>query len=125
MATRIDETTQVLAPATLISVTDEAREQLRAILSEEANPNLALRVFVQGSQAAMTLDDVEREDDEVMIFDGLRVLIDEESAPYLAGATIGYQNTLMANGFVIENANLPQSGGGCCGGSDGGGCGCK
>ncbi len=117
MATRIDEFT---ARATLITVTDEAKEQLKAILEEQGTPSLALRVFVEGSRAAMTLDDIEREDDNVMEFDGLRVLVDEDSAPYLAGAIIGYQNTLMERGFVIENANLPQSGGGCCGGS----CGC-
>lgn len=106
--------------ATLITITDEAREQLKEILSQEENPNLALRVYVQGSRAAMTLDDTEREDDVVMNFEGLRVLVDEESAPFLTGAIIGYQNTLMERGFTIENANLPQSGGGCCGGS----CGC-
>lgn len=106
--------------ATLINITDEASEQLKEILSQEENPNLALRVYVQGSRAAMTLDDTEREDDIVMEFNGLRVLVDEESAPFLSGAVIGYQNTLMERGFTIENANLPQSGGGCCGGS----CGC-
>ena len=104
----------------LVTITDEALEQLKQILSEEEGTNLALRIFVQGSRAAMTLDDTEREGDVVMDFDGMRVLVDDESAPYLAGAVISYQNTLMERGFVIENANLPQSGGGCCGGS----CGC-
>jgi iron-sulfur cluster assembly accessory protein len=111
----------VQAPVTLLTVTDEAREQLREVLSQEGQPGLALRVFVQGSRAAMALDDTEREDDVVMDFGGLKVLVDEASAPYLAGAIIGYQDTLMERGFTIENANLPQqSGGGCCGGS----CGC-
>jgi iron-sulfur cluster assembly protein len=105
---------------TLLTISDEARDQLKEILSQEGNPNLALRVYVQGSRAAMTLDDTEREDDVTLDFEGLRVLVDEDSAPYLAGAVIGYQNTLMERGFTIENANLPQSGGGCCGG----GCGC-
>ncbi|HEX2912842.1 MAG TPA: iron-sulfur cluster assembly accessory protein [Chloroflexia bacterium] len=110
------------ANTTLLTVTDEAREQLKALLSQEANPNLSLRVFVQGARAAMALDDTEREEDVVMDFDGLRVLVDEDSAPFLAGAIIGYQDTLMDRGFTIENANLPQSGGGC--GCGGGGCGC-
>lgn len=105
----------------LLTVTDEAHAQLKEVLSQEGNPNVALRVFVQGSRAAMALDDTEREDDVVMNFDGLRVLVDEGSAPYLAGAIIGYQDSLMERGFTIENANLPQSGGGCaCGGN----CGC-
>ncbi len=110
----------VAANATLLTITDEAREQLQALLQEENNPNIALRVFVQGSRAAMTLDDTEREDDVVLSFGGLRVLVDEESAPYLSGAIISFQDSLMDRGFTIENANLPQSGGGCCGGS----CGC-
>ncbi len=105
---------------TLVTITDEARTQLQEILSEEESSNVALRIFVQGSRAAMSLDDTERDGDVVMDFDGLRVLVDEDSAPYLTGAVISYQNTLMERGFVIENANLPQSGGGCCGGN----CGC-
>lgn len=106
---------------TLLTVTPEALEQLREVLSQEAAPGLSLRVFVQGSRAAMALDDTEREDDVVMEFDGLKVLVDEVSAPYLAGAIIGFQDSLMERGFTIENANLPQSGGGCaCGGN----CGC-
>jgi iron-sulfur cluster assembly accessory protein len=116
MTISIDKKTE-----TLVTITDEAAEQLKQILNEEEGSNLALRIFVQGSRAAMTLDDTEREGDVVMDFDGMRVLVDDESAPYLAGAVISYQNTLMERGFVIENANLPQSsGGGCCGGS----CGC-
>jgi iron-sulfur cluster assembly accessory protein len=116
MTISIDKKTE-----TLVTITDEAREQLKQILAEEEGTNLALRIFVQGSRAAMTLDDTEREGDVVMDFDGMRVLLDDESAPFLAGAVISYQNTLMERGFVIENANLPQSsGGGCCGGS----CGC-
>ena len=110
--------------ATLLTVTPEALEQLREVLSQEAAPNLNLRVFVQGSRAAMALDDTEREDDVVMEFDGLKVLVDEGSAPYLAGAIISFQDTLMERGFTIENANLPQASGGCCGGGGGGGCGC-
>ncbi len=117
MTTSINETG---IQTTLLTVTPEAQEQLKEVLSQETNPNASLRVFVQGSRAAMTLDDVVREDDLVMNFDGLQVLVDEDSVPYLTGAVIGYQDTLMERGFTIENANLPQSGGGCCGGN----CGC-
>ncbi len=121
MANTIDQEVMAgTASDTLLTVTNEAREQLKEVLSQENNPNIALRVFVQGSRAAMALDDTEREDDVVLNFDGLRVLVDEESAPYLVGAIIGYQDTLMERGFTIENANLPGSGGGCCGGN----CGC-
>jgi iron-sulfur cluster assembly accessory protein len=119
MAVKIEDTA-ISPKTTLLTITDEASAQLKEILSQEPNPNLGLRIFVQGSRAAMALDDTENDDDIVMNFDGLRVLVDEESAPYLAGAIISYQDTLMDRGFVIENANLPQSGGGCCGGS----CGC-
>lgn len=121
MSVTTDET-KVTTTTTLLTITDEARQQLQEVLTEEGNPDLALRVFVQGSRAAMALDDTIQEGDVVMSFEGLKVLVDDMSAPYLAGAIISYQNTLMERGFVIENANLPvQSGGGCCGGS----CGCK
>ena len=107
--------------ATLLTVSEDAREQLKGVLLEEGNPNVALRVFVNGAQAAMELDDVERENDMVMDFDGLKVLVDPFSAQYLSGAVIGFQDTLMQRGFTIEGENLPKAqGGGCCGGS----CGC-
>jgi iron-sulfur cluster assembly accessory protein len=118
MTTNLDQ--KVQTPATFLTITPEALVQLREVLSEEPTPNLGLRIFVQGSRAGMALDDMEREDDLIMDFDGLRVLVDETSVPYLVGATISFQNTLMEHGFVIENASLPESGGGCCGGS----CGC-
>jgi len=120
MTISIDQETQTTPVTTLLTITPEALVELREVLSQEANPELSLRVFVQGSRAAMTLDVLEREDDVVMNFDGLRVLVDDESAPYLVGATISFQDTLMERGFIIENANLPTSGGGCCGGN----CGC-
>ena len=107
---------------TLVSISPEALVQLREVIGQEPDAEIvSLRIFVQGARAAMALEDVTREDDIVMEFEGIRVLVDEGSAPYLAGATIDFHDGLMNRGFVIENANLPQSGGGCaCGGN----CGC-
>ncbi len=120
MTIEMNKPAEVENTTSLIEVTPEAVTQLRQVLSEDPTPNLALRVFVEGSRASMALDDLERPDDIVMNFEGLKVLVDPRSAPYLVGATIGYSDSLMERGFTIENANLPSSGGGCCGGN----CGC-
>ncbi len=120
MTIEMDKTAEKANSIALIDITPEAAVQLREVLNEDPTPNLGLRVFVEGSRASMALDDLERPDDIVMNFDGIKVLVDPKSAPFLAGATIGFADTLMERGFTIENANLPSSGGGCCGGN----CGC-
>jgi iron-sulfur cluster assembly protein len=53
----------------------------------------------------MALDDNIADDDEVLEVDGLKVLIDPMSAPYLEGAHVDYVETMMGAGFKIDNPN--------------------
>jgi iron-sulfur cluster assembly protein len=97
-----------------VSLTPEALSQLRTLLSEEANPQLGLRVFVSGGgcsglQYGMALDDQVRPEDEVVEQEGLRILIDDFSANYLRGSEIDYVNGLMGAGFTVHNPNAVHS----------------
>ena len=95
----------------LITLTPTAASRLLAIMNEKGmNDTHALRVFVAGGgcsgfQYGMTFDEHALDNDVAFEQHGLRVLVDERSAPYLAGASIDYEDSLMGGGFQIENPN--------------------
>ena len=111
----------------MITVTTTAADKLKEILTEEGQPEAALRVIVvpngSGAQYMLTLENEAQDDDIVMHENGVRVLVDNSSVSLLEGAEIDYMEGLMRSGFVINNPNVQSTGGSCaCGGS--GGCGC-
>jgi iron-sulfur cluster insertion protein len=82
--------------------------KLRELVAEEGNPNLMLRVFVQGGgcsgmQYGFTFDEVQNEDDFDFVYDEIKVVVDSMSMQYLQGATINYKDDLMGASFVIDN----------------------
>ena len=96
-------------PAPLI-FTDAAAMKVRSLIEEEGNPELKLRVFVQGGgcsgfQYGFTFDEVVNEDDTTMIKNGVTLLIDSMSYQYLVGAEIDYKEDLEGAQFVIKNPN--------------------
>jgi iron-sulfur cluster insertion protein len=85
-----------------------AVEKLKDLLIEEQNPNLKLRVFVQGGgcsgmQYGFTFDEEHAEDDFDFTFDTVTVLVDSMSMEYLRGANIRYNDDVMGSSFVIDN----------------------
>jgi len=97
-----------------VTLTDEALSQLQSLLENEANPELALRVFVSGGgcsglQYGMAFDDNVRPGDEIVQQSGVRVLIDDFSAPYIRGSEIDYVDSLMGAGFTVHNPNAVRS----------------
>lgn len=109
----------------MIEVTTEAVEKLKAIMVDEEAMDTALRVVVvpagDGVQYMLTLESEQNDDDVLTEIDGVRVLVDADSAPIMEGAKIDYIEDLMRSGFVIDNPNVAMSHGCGCGG---GGCGC-
>ena len=90
--------------------TDSAAEKVRDLVIEEGNPDLKLRVFVQGGgcsgfQYGFTFDEETNEDDTVMEKNGVSLLIDAMSYQYLVGAEIDYKDGLEGAQFVIKNPN--------------------
>ena len=80
------------------------------LVEEEGNPELKLRVFVQGGgcsgfQYGFTFDEVINEDDTQMAKNGVTLLIDAMSLQYLVGAEIDYKEDLQGAQFVIKNPN--------------------
>ncbi len=92
----------------MINVTQTAQEKIRDILAEENNPELKLRVFVQGGgcsgmQYGFTLDETQNEDDWELDVDGVKVLVDSMSGSYLQGAEIDYKEDQYGSNFSIKN----------------------
>jgi len=109
----IAEPIQALAedmpPAPLI-FTDSAADKVKQLVDEEGNPDLKLRVFVQGGgcsgfQYGFTFDEVINDDDTQMSKNGVTLLIDAMSLQYLGGAEIDYKEDLQGAQFVIKNPN--------------------
>jgi iron-sulfur cluster insertion protein len=96
-------------PAPLI-FTDSAADKVKQLVDEEGNPELKLRVFVQGGgcsgfQYGFTFDELINEDDTQMTKNGVTLLIDAMSLQYLGGAEIDYKEDLQGAQFVIKNPN--------------------
>jgi iron-sulfur cluster insertion protein len=94
----------------MITITDSATIKLKGILAEENNPDLKLRIFVQGGGCSgmsygFTLDEVANEDDFTLDESGVQVLVDSMSMQYLTGASIDYKDDLMGSSFTILNPN--------------------
>lgn len=90
--------------------TDSAADKVKELIEEEGNPELKLRVFVQGGgcsgfQYGFTFDEEVGDDDTVMHKNGVKLLIDSMSYQYLVGAEIDYKDDLNGAQFVIKNPN--------------------
>ena len=102
------------APAHGVILTPNAQDRLKKAVESEGNTNLRLRMEVKaggcaGLQYDMWLDENSDEQDLIVNYDGVEVIVDQSSALYLTGATIDFEDTLMRQGFTIDNPNATGS----------------
>jgi len=93
-----------------IEITENCVSKVQELIAEERNPNLKLRVFVQGGgcsgmQYGFTFDEVANEDDFEIERNGVVFLIDAMSGQYLSESKIDYKDDLNGSQFVIQNPN--------------------
>ena len=96
--------------AVLVVFTEAAALKVRALLDEEENKNLKLRVFVTGGgcsgfQYGFTFDENQEEGDTRVDRGGVTLLVDPMSYQYLQGAEIDYKEGVEGAQFVIRNPN--------------------
>lgn len=94
----------------MITLSDSAREKISSLVAEESDSKSHLRVFVQGGgcsgmQYGFTFDETVNDDDHVLEFDDVKLLVDSMSSQYLAGAIIDYREDLQGSNFSIKNPN--------------------
>lgn len=101
---------QALAADPPLVFTDAAARKVGALIAGEGNPNLMLRVFVQGGgcsglQYGFEFDEQIQEGDTCVENQGVKLLVDPMSFQYLGGAEIDYREDLEGAQFVIRNPN--------------------
>jgi iron-sulfur cluster assembly accessory protein len=100
---------------TLITITPTAASKILELMAEEPDGDtMVLRVAIQGGgcsgfQYGLGFDTQAAEGDHELTLQGVNVVVDPFSAPYLQGATIDYLTGLQESGFKIDNPNAVSS----------------
>lgn len=94
----------------ILLITANAANKVTQLISEEGDPNICLRVYIQGGgcagfQYGFGFDTNIKPDDTIIMNSGIRVLVDSLSLQYLHGATIDYVKNLQGEHFVVHNPN--------------------
>lgn len=95
----------------MIQISEHAADKIKEMLSQqEEASNLFLRIGVKsggcsGFSYGMGLDDEQQEKDQEFEVQGLKVVVDEESAKYLYGVEIDFKQSDVGGGFTIHNPN--------------------
>jgi iron-sulfur cluster assembly accessory protein len=97
-----------------VVLTPVAVEKVRSLLQQEGRDDLRLRIGVQpggcsGLIYQLYFDERELDGDAVVEFDGVGLVVDRMSAPYLEGASIDFADTIEKQGFTIDNPNAGSS----------------
>lgn len=100
---------EVFVP-TLLTVTDSAVSKVKHLVEDEGNPALKLRVYVTGGgcsgfQYGFSFDDAMADDDTLIEKDGVSLVVDALSFPYLVGSQVDYQEGLEGARFLVSNPN--------------------
>jgi iron-sulfur cluster assembly accessory protein len=98
-----------------VGLTDAAAAKVRSLISQEGRDDLRLRLAVQpggcsGLIYQLYFDERRLDGDAVREFgEGVEVVIDKMSVPYLDGASIDFEDTIQKQGFTIDNPNAQGS----------------
>lgn len=93
-----------------LNFTDADADKVGALIEQEGNPDLKLRVYISGGgcsgfQYGFTFDDTVQNGDTKIENRGVTLLIDPMSVQYLTGAEIDYKEDLSGAQFIIRNPN--------------------
>ena len=102
------------SPSTLkITMTEKAAEKVKLAMQKQEKPKAGLRLYVAGGgcsgfQYGLAFDD-KNDDDHVIDSHGVTLLIDEQSAQYLEGSEVDYVESVMGEGFQVNNPNATET----------------
>ncbi|QDO88387.1 iron-sulfur cluster assembly accessory protein [Ornithinimicrobium ciconiae] len=108
------ETTTATTAEHGVVLTAVAAEKVKSLLAQEGRDDLRLRIGVQpggcsGLIYQLYFDERTLDGDLTSDFDGVSVVVDRMSAPYLDGASIDFADTIEKQGFTIDNPNAGSS----------------
>jgi iron-sulfur cluster assembly accessory protein len=96
----------------MVTVTDTAARKIQELMADESETEVSvLRIAIQGGgcsgfQYELGFDRGPQDGDNEIESNGVRVVIDPFSAPYLTGSEIDFVDALMGAGFAINNPNV-------------------
>lgn len=101
-------------PAHDVTLTAAAADKARALIARDGNPDIMLRMAVQpggcsGLRYELFFDDRTLDGDAVVEFDGVRLVVDQMSLPFVSGASIDFADTIEKQGFSIDNPHAQNS----------------
>lgn len=90
--------------------TDAAANKVKALIADEENPNLMLRVYITGGgcsgfQYGFTFDEKVNDGDTRIEKHGVALIVDPMSLQYLIGGTVDYTEGLEGSRFIVNNPN--------------------
>jgi iron-sulfur cluster insertion protein len=96
------------------SLSESAARRVAALKTRQGNPGLMLRLSVDGGgcsgfQYKFGFDEAASDDDIVVERDGVKMVVDSVSLPFLEGAVVDYVETLGAAAFQVRNPQATAS----------------
>lgn len=93
-----------------LQFTDAAAIKVKALIADESNPELKLRVYITGGgcsgfQYGFTFDEKVNDGDMVIEKQGVSLVVDPMSLQYLVGGAVDYTEGLEGSRFIIQNPN--------------------
>ncbi len=93
-----------------LNFTDSAAARVRELIAQKENPNLKLRVYVQGGgcsgfQYGFQFEENQNDDDISVEKDGVTLLVDTLSFQYLMGSEVDFKDDLQGTRFTVSNPN--------------------
>jgi iron-sulfur cluster assembly accessory protein len=94
----------------MVMLTEIATKKVSEFLATQEQPEAGLRVAVKGGgcsgfQYQLALDE-SRDGDQIFEYEGIRIMVDEQSLRYVDGSTVDYTESLMGAGFQVNNPNV-------------------
>ena len=94
----------------MINMTPNAISAVERLIKGAETPVAGLRIAISGGgcsgfQYGMSLEEAQNEDDTVVEFGAVKLLVDRLSAPLLDGVTVDFVDNLTGSGFKFENPN--------------------
>lgn len=89
-------------------ITRDAIEEIRAWKDRDARPQAVFRVDVRlggcrGFKLFFDLEDEAQDDDVVADFEGVKVVVQEDGMPLVAGSILDYEDSYRGQGFRLAN----------------------
>ena len=96
-----------------INLTDSAKEHVLKVLAKDEN-GIGLRLGVKttgcsGYQYVIGTAKEINDDDQQLESNGVKIIVDEQSLPYLAGTELDFSREGLNSGFKFKNPNVEES----------------